>query len=660
MSKSIVVLGVSTPWGQKALEALKTNGDYAVVALGDLKATQDLLDESESLDVKNVWVKDEQYALPAGSDDKLFAGDKGFADLLFTTKADAVLIALTGFPSIPLILTALSKGLEVYSYSREFLALAGSEAKKLQGKYYPLDEDLKALLPLAGSDNLQAGSLSLIDNSDPFKAVAIKDLFGTAYGPYIEKSTTIKDFVDEATGLKALFGLVTVSSLSNKPFDYFSAKSSADPKDLAALKTDKGFEIAQKAGEPGLLDAWTAKDLALTDKGNDYLTDYDKDRHPLFGYLAFMYKTQGERALIAANAADEIALQQFKDGKIRFGDVETIIRRTVSNIGRDDPQPQNIEDIKKVDSDAAKMATTIATSIANALKNGVPVVLKAHKKPQPFAFKDNPKEEAESKRDSRWKNDPSKKHLWQEHLKTKAQKEKQEEAGDGEDHRHFDRGDSHKRYGHSSFGHSSYGHPNNYGHSSYGHRSDDDHSHYGHSSSSRYHSDRDNDQDGDNAHGYHKDSYHKDSYHKDFHRDWHSNNHEHNDDPRYMPSTHFGHGPNGHSYTSHHSFHHDSEGGESSARHYDDHKTYHKDYHSYGAAKNWHNDSHGDDHGYHSHGFHSDHGSFHGSDHGSYHNSHTSYGNGSFHKGFNRTNHNEGGKKFSVPHDGKDDNSDKK
>jgi len=80
------------------------------------------------------------------------------------------------------------------------------------------------------------------------------------------------------------------------------------------------------------------------------LSDVERERYPLFFYGLDMLKRKDDLPWrIALNAADELAVNAFLDGKISFKGIETVVRETIECIDSQNIIIKSIEDVYKTD-----------------------------------------------------------------------------------------------------------------------------------------------------------------------------------------------------------------------------------------------------------------------------------------------------------------------
>lgn len=167
----------------------------------------------------------------------------------------------------------------------------------------------------------------------------------------------------------------------------------------------------------------TEKRHELTDEDKEAVKnlkteDIDKNRYPMFTFILSLVGKYPSRAAIVVNAVDEEAVNAYLNGEIRFGDVETILRKVSSSVTRDSDNPKELKDVLDLDEKARDAADKIITLYANALKAGnnpsdiVAKPIRDANRKHEEEIKDEV-EKRKAKKASRWRNDPKKKSLAQ-------------------------------------------------------------------------------------------------------------------------------------------------------------------------------------------------------------------------------------------------------
>lgn len=527
--KRVAVLGATGAMGTKVLNALKGNEDYEVVAVSLYAQADKVKALAEAFPtIKWVAVISTDNVKGLSDDIALYTGEESNGEIVRDSKADIVVNAIWGMVGLTPTLDALKAGKTVWLANKASLiagrTLVAEALKTPNAKLVPLD-DANSILPglLAQADEAKAVSkIDVVTDGGSLRDYPL-DKIAVAPNAAIVKTKDEDDgrrsACNAALMTGAYFDCVTASILLNRPLADFSVKTETTGKVKAVLQYEDNTYLWGMA--PATPFAQAISDAPVAVKvPDDSLTvaDYDTDRYPLVSYLFASAAKFGLRSDIAALAADEVAINKFLTGKIRFGDMETVIRRTVSDTVRSIKEPKTADDIQHVYALARKNAQDISDSIANAIANGI-TLKAAHKAKKnsdraEAAKEESLEERAKRKKASRWKNDPSKKKLWEEHEKKRAIKAKAEakssartrapkveienvpaseskegafpvvlvnedaehrmdrNAHRGESRGRFDRQGygSRSSYGHSSYGKRPYGDKPSYGHSSYGHK----------------------------------------------------------------------------------------------------------------------------------------------------------------------------------------------
>lgn len=381
--KSISILGSTGSIGCNTLKVIEHLKDFRVVALGAGGNTDELAEQIRKFQPKLVAVRDEtsaenllrkltEYKLQITNLPEIVTGEKGLIEVATHNEAETVVSATVGAVGFVPTLRAIEAGKRIALANKETLVMAGElmmkAARENKAEILPVDSEHNALHQcLRGERKSEVKRLVLTASGGPFR----------------EKS---KEEIENATREQALNhpnwkmgDKVTIDSatLMNKGLEVIEAKwlfgFEADaisvvvhPQSIvhSMIEMIDGSIIAQL----GVTDMRHAIQYALTfpERKQNPLEPLDFARlskltfeepdSERFPCLALAYKALRTGGTMPAvlNAANEIAVQAFLDGKIRLSDIPRVIEAVMDE--HETHSASNLETILQADDFARKRA----------------------------------------------------------------------------------------------------------------------------------------------------------------------------------------------------------------------------------------------------------------------------------------------------------------
>jgi 1-deoxy-D-xylulose-5-phosphate reductoisomerase len=351
--KRIAILGSTGSIGTNALEVISHLGaDYRAVALSARRRTDLLLEQVRQHKPAAVTIAEN------GSDDeccaqirqlgtRIYKGVEGLVEMVQRDDVDLVLAAIVGAAGLPAVLAAVEEGKTLALANKEALVVAGSlvipEARKRNVPVLPIDSEHSAIFQA-----MQSGRKNEIR----------KVILTASGGPFLNKS---RDEVANATVEQALNhptwrmgNKVTIDSatLFNKGLELIEACWLFDlppsmiqvvvhPESIihSMVEFIDGSVIAQLSPP----DMRTPIQYALTypqrrdgisrrmDWGSKFSFNFqppDLERFPALKIACRVAETGGTLGAVM-NAANEVAVEAFMAGKIRFGRIPDLVGGTI-------------------------------------------------------------------------------------------------------------------------------------------------------------------------------------------------------------------------------------------------------------------------------------------------------------------------------------------
>lgn len=369
MRKRIIILGSTGSIGRAAIDVATALADRVeIVGLTAHSRWRELAIQARETGARAIGLGDEALAdgLRAEIDAaRVYAGEAALVDLVRETEADFVLSAIVGAAGLAPTLAAVERGLDVGIANKESLVIAGSLlmplARQRGCRLIPVDSEHSAIFQC-----LQAGQpeevrrLCLTASGGPFREWSVDRIRDATLADALRHPTWDmgpKITIDSATMMNKALEVIEASLLFDMPPDRIDVLIHPESIIHSMVEFVDGSVIAQ-LGAP---DMRTPIQYALTfparlpkDGGApDWsrirrlsLEPPDPGRFPALR-LGYEAARLGGSSGAALNAANEAAVERFRAGAIRFGQIVELTQ-SVFEEHRNIPQP-TLEDLLRTD-----------------------------------------------------------------------------------------------------------------------------------------------------------------------------------------------------------------------------------------------------------------------------------------------------------------------
>ncbi len=365
--KKISLLGSTGSIGTQALEVIEEYSDrLSVVALAAGKNVG-LMEEQvrkyrPALAV--MWSEEAAKELKvriADTDTKVSSGMDGLIEAATVSEADIVLTAVVGMIGIRPTIAAIEAGKDIALANKETLVCAGHIIMPLAAekgvKILPVDSEHSAIFQsLNGERKNKISKILLTASGGPFRGMAREQLKGKTVEDALKHpnwSMGKKITVDSATLVNKGLEVMEAGWLFNVPVSDIEVV--VHPQSI--LHSAVEFEDGAVIGQMGLPDMklpiqyalfypdrlpMHGKKLSLFDVGS---MTFEKPDPDVFEGLKLALRAANEGGSMPTvfNAANELAVARFLDGKIGFTDIYEIIKKAM-NAHRTIQSP-NLEEI---------------------------------------------------------------------------------------------------------------------------------------------------------------------------------------------------------------------------------------------------------------------------------------------------------------------------
>jgi len=342
-TKRIAILGSTGSIGTQALNVIRRHRDRFAVEVLCAGSNADLLvQQALEFDPNAVAIADEgKYAQvsealqPRGI--KVYAGEGAIADLMEMETIDLVLAAIVGFAGLRPTLRAIEHGKPIALANKETMVVAGSivtaAAMKHRVPILPVDSEHSAIFQcLIGEGAID--KILLTASGGPFRGRTHEQLEGV----------TLEQALHHPNWKMGRKVTIDSASLMNKGLEVIEAKwlFGVDAEDIEVVVHPQSVvhsmvqfcdgSIKAQLGIPTMetpiqfafsYPERIESHLPRLDFGQYPTLTFEKPDRATFRCLDLAYQAigRGGNMPCVMNAANEVAVQQFIDGKIRFLDI---------------------------------------------------------------------------------------------------------------------------------------------------------------------------------------------------------------------------------------------------------------------------------------------------------------------------------------------------
>jgi 1-deoxy-D-xylulose-5-phosphate reductoisomerase len=368
--KKVVILGSTGSIGTQALEIAAASPELEAVGLAAGSSWERVLAQAAEHGVRTVAFANPAAAEAAGSawDGRVLAGEEGIRELIVSSGADMVLNGVVGAAGLGPTIVALGEGIDVALANKESLVIGGeltmALAEATGARLLPVDSEHSALFQLIGA--VSPGTvdrLVLTASGGPFRGRTDLDSVTTEEAlAHPTWSMGGRITVDSATLMNKGFEAIEAHHLFGVPFERIEVvvhpqsivHSLVDLNDGATLAhlghPDMRVPISYALHYPERADVDVPR-LDLAAVGQLGFEAPDLDTFACLG-LALEAGRAGGTAPCVLNAADEVAVAAFLDGRIGFTAIPAVIERVLAAMPP--VQPTHFEDLFAVDAEARR------------------------------------------------------------------------------------------------------------------------------------------------------------------------------------------------------------------------------------------------------------------------------------------------------------------
>ena len=348
--KRISILGSTGSIGTQALDVIAENEErFQVAALSCARNTELLCRQIEKFRPAAVAVEREEDASSIAADYKdveVYWGREGLEAIASMEDCDMVLNSLMGMRGLEPTLAAVNAGKDIAFANKETLVVGGElvmKAVRDKGvKLLPVDSEHSAIFQsLQGSGQNEIRRIILTASGGPFRGFSLRQLEGVTLEQALAHpnwSMGSKITIDSATMMNKGLEVIEAKWLFDVPLDKIqivvhpqsvlhSAVEYMDGSVIGQMgNPDMRIPIAYAFSSPDRLDLGTMTESLDFFSLKDGMSFYPADRD-VFRTIDLAYEAarMGGSCPVVLNGANEVLVEMFLKGKIRFIDIQNIL-----------------------------------------------------------------------------------------------------------------------------------------------------------------------------------------------------------------------------------------------------------------------------------------------------------------------------------------------
>ncbi|MEJ7785461.1 MAG: 1-deoxy-D-xylulose-5-phosphate reductoisomerase [Solirubrobacteraceae bacterium] len=352
MPRRLLILGSTGSIGTQALDIVdRADGEFELAGLSAERSWEALVEQAERYGVTRIALADADAAARAAeawTGGEVLAGAEGLVRLVLESEPDLVLNALVGSAGLGPTVATLGEGIDLALANKESLVVGGelvmALAEATGAQILPVDSEHSALHQLLQGE--RAGTVTklvLTASGGPFRGRTRDELAEVSVDEALKHPTWDmggKISIDSATLMNKGLELIEAHHLFGTPYDRIdivvhpqsivhSYVLLCDGAALAHLgHPDMRVPISYALHHPERVDV-PLRALDLAEVGALTFEPVDADAFPCLR-LARQAAEAGGTAPCVLNAANEVAVHAFLNGRLGFLGIGEVIEETLA------------------------------------------------------------------------------------------------------------------------------------------------------------------------------------------------------------------------------------------------------------------------------------------------------------------------------------------
>ena len=369
--KRIVVLGSTGSIGCQTLDVVRAfPGHFRVVGLAAGRNLDLFAKQIAEFNPTHVWCIDPPHGFAPG------AAFTAMEEMVCLPEVDVVMVATTGMAGLVPTIKALQEGKTVALSNKEPIVMAGNLIKKCEaqhgGALHPVDSEPSAIWQCIQGEKQDIRRLIITASGGPFRDSPVEELETVTPAQALRHPTWEmgrKITIDSATMMNKAFEVIESHWLFGVGWSDIEVVIHPQSTIHSMVEFADGSVKAQ-LGPPNMRlpiqyslfypDRMPNREIPRLPTDSPYSLDFrplDPSRYPCFG-LAIDAAKKGGSYPAVLSAADEVAVNAFLDGKIKFTDIYHVVEQVLSDHQR--APADNIEDLLAADAWATERASAVA------------------------------------------------------------------------------------------------------------------------------------------------------------------------------------------------------------------------------------------------------------------------------------------------------------
>jgi 1-deoxy-D-xylulose-5-phosphate reductoisomerase len=351
--KRLLILGSTGSIGTQALDVCSRSEELELVGLSAERSWEPLVEQARAHGVTRIALADEDSAARAAeawTDGEVLAGAEGLVRLVVESGADLVLNALVGSAGLGPTVATLGEGIDLALANKESLVVGGelvtALAEATGAQIVPVDSEHTALHQLlAGQPAGSVERLTITASGGPFRGRRRDELEDVTVKQALAHPTWAmggKITIDSATLMNKGLELMEAHHLFGTPYERIDVVVHPQSVVHGLVQLADGAMLAH-LGPPDMRIAISyalhggdsvglpIAPLDLSSVGSLTFEPVDLDAFPCLR-LAREAALEGGTAPCVLNAANEVAVHAFLEGRLRFLEIPAVIERTLSEL----------------------------------------------------------------------------------------------------------------------------------------------------------------------------------------------------------------------------------------------------------------------------------------------------------------------------------------
>jgi len=374
-AKRLLVLGSTGSIGTQALDVCTRSAELELIGLSAESSWEPLVEQARAHGVKRIALADEHAAARAAeawTDGQVLAGAEGLVRLVVESGADLVLNALVGSAGLGPTVATLGEGIDLALANKESLVVGGelvvALAEATGAQIVPVDSEHTALHQLiSGQPPGAVERMTITASGGPFRGRARAELEDVTVKQALAHPTWAmggKITIDSATLMNKGLEVMEAHHLFGTPYERIDVVVHPQSLVHGLIQLADGAMLAH-LGPPDMriaisyaLHGGESAELPIAPLDLAAVAELTFEAVDLEAFpclrLAGEAARAGGTAPCVLNAANEIAVHAFLEGRLRFLQISEVIEWTLAQLGA---QPvRAFESLYEADSNARNVA----------------------------------------------------------------------------------------------------------------------------------------------------------------------------------------------------------------------------------------------------------------------------------------------------------------